>query len=85
MNTRPTLTLLDLRLLFSRLPVLLLVPGMLAVAAIWLLALPPQSPALVTDAAVDPARIIAAQRNFRIPPGRSATRPGRETVALARR
>lgn len=65
MNTRTTVTLLDLRLLFSRRPVLLLVPGLLAVAAIWLLALPPQSPAPVTDAAVDPARIIAAQRNFR--------------------
>jgi hypothetical protein len=65
MNTRTTVTLLDLRLLLSRRPVLLLAPGMLAVAAIWLLAQPPQPPAPATDAAVDPARIIAAQRNFR--------------------
>ena len=33
MNTRPTLTLLDLRLLFSRRPVLLLVPIRFALAA----------------------------------------------------
>ena len=65
MNTSPTVTLLDLRLLFSRRPVLLLVPGLLAAAAIWLLAHPLQPPTPVTDAAGDPARIVAAQRNFR--------------------
>lgn len=64
MSTYKTVTLLDLRLLFSRKPVLFLVPFMLA-ATIWQLAHSPQPPAPVTDTAVDAARIIAAQRNFR--------------------
>ena len=40
-------------------------PGLLAVAAIWLLARPAQAPEPVTDTAGDTARIVAAQRNFR--------------------
>ena len=58
-------TLLDLRLLFSRRPVLVLLPGLLVVAAIWLLARPSQPPAPVMDTASDAARIVAAQGNFR--------------------
>jgi hypothetical protein len=58
-------TPLDLRLLLARRPVLALLPGLLAVAAIWLLARPAQSPEPVTDTAGDTARIVAAQRNFR--------------------
>lgn len=65
MNTRATVTLLDLRLLFSSRPGLLLAAGLLAAAAIWLLAHPHRPPVPVADATVDPARIIAAQRNFR--------------------
>lgn len=64
MSSYKPVTLLDLRLLFSRRPVLFLVPVMLA-AAIWLLAHSPQPPAPVTDTTVDAARILAAQRNFR--------------------
>lgn len=64
MSTYKTITLLDLRLLFSRRPVLFLVPVTLA-AAIWLLAHLLQRPAQVTDTSVDTARIIAAQRDFR--------------------
>jgi hypothetical protein len=58
-------TLLDLRLLLLRRPVLFLVPGVLTLAAMWLLAHQPQPQALATDAASDSPRIIAAQRNFR--------------------
>lgn len=58
-------TLLDLRLLFSRRPILILVPGLLALAAFWLLAHPSQPPAPVMDTASDAARIVAAQGNFR--------------------
>lgn len=65
MSTYKTVTLLDLRLLFARRPSLLLVPGMLVAAAIWLLGHSSQPPARVTETAVDAARILAAQRNFR--------------------
>ncbi len=64
MSNTTTVTLLDLRLLFSRHPVLFLVPVMLAVA-ILLQVRSPQPPALLTDAGVDVARILTAQRNFR--------------------
>lgn len=65
MKSLEIITLLDLRLLFARRPALFLLPGLLVVAAIWLLARPSQPPAPVTDTAGDAARIVAAQGNFR--------------------
>jgi|GEM_PF-1252876 hypothetical protein len=65
MKALDVVTLLDLRLLLSRRPILFLLPGLLVVAAIWLLAHPSQPQTPVTDTASDPARIVAAQGSFR--------------------
>jgi hypothetical protein len=66
-----TISLLDLRLMLLRQPGLLMLLAVLAALAFWLLAHPPQPQPDATELSVDPARIVAAQRNFRgvlIPP-----------------
>lgn len=65
MKSPGTFALLDLRLMVVRQPVLAVLFGLIIVVMFWLLAHPPQEPSPATDTSVDPARVIAAQRNFR--------------------
>lgn len=61
---KPGVTLLDLRLMFARQPALALLFGLLVLLAIGLLTqAPPVQPGMLA-ANIDPARIVAAQRNF---------------------
>jgi Type II secretion system (T2SS), protein M subtype b len=60
-----TFTALDLRLMFSRQPGLMILLGALVVLILVILARPSQVGQVTTAPAIDPARIVAAQRNFR--------------------
>lgn len=59
-----TFTRLDLRLTLSRQPLLALLFGTIVTLSLWLLAHPSGIQPATLDAASDPARIVAAQRNF---------------------
>lgn len=65
MKSPGTFSLLDLRLILIRQPMLAFLLFLIVLATFWVLAHPPQEPPSATEMAVDPARIIAAQRNFR--------------------
>lgn len=60
-----TFTALDLRLMFSRQPGLMILLGALVVLIVVILARPSQARPVATAPSIDAARIVAAQRNFR--------------------
>ncbi len=62
--TSSTFSLLDLRLMLRRQPVMALLFGGILALAGWLLTHQAEIQPVIMDNSIDPARIVAAQRNF---------------------